>query len=143
MKFEFTNGIFKHLLRVNFNAIKHWEISAKQHFNSFLTPGSEDVKLIIDDFDMKFDTDLTLDDKGYIEPEVKNLAVSFGDTKVEHSNFIIGIIWFEIWQFAVVVIEQTIGFLGATIFSDMFGPVLDTLLNDYKMSFRLTSPFYG
>jgi len=45
--------------------------------------------------------------------------------------------------FAMVIIENSVYFVGQYIFTNMMGPILDTYLDHYKQTIHLTSPFWG
>jgi len=92
VKVLFTNGFDRPLLKIDFPAIKHLEINTKSHVNSWLLPEEEDLTFIIEDFDLDFQTNLRLDEKGYIDPIVSDVKINFGETKVEHRNIIIAFV---------------------------------------------------
>lgn len=50
----------------------------------------------------------------------------------------------QVVQFALVIVENSVYFVGEYIFTNMAGPVLTTFLNDYKLPLpRMPSPFHG
>lgn len=47
-------------------------------------------------------------------------------------------------QFGLVIVENSVYFVGEYIFTNMAGPVLTTFLNDYKLPLKgMPSPFHG
>jgi hypothetical protein len=143
VKIQFTNRYDKALLNIDFPAIKLWEISAHQNVNSWILPSDSEVKLIIQDFDLKFDTNLVLDPNGYLDPVVANVDIDFGKTMAYHENQFLAFLTHQFFTFLIVVIKNSIYFLGGTIFSNIIGPMMDTWLNHYQLPIRLRSPFAG
>lgn len=46
-------------------------------------------------------------------------------------------------KFGMVIVENTVEFMGQYILSDMLGPVIDDYLNHYQFEFEMTSPVQG
>uniref|UniRef100_A0A7S3IHA3 Uncharacterized protein n=2 Tax=Strombidium inclinatum TaxID=197538 RepID=A0A7S3IHA3_9SPIT len=74
---------------------------------------------------------------------VKEVKINFGETQVEHNNIIVGFVIQQILEFGFVIIENSVYFVGGYIFSNMLGPVLDKVFDDYKLDVRLPSPLAG
>ena len=50
----------------------------------------------------------------------------------------------QVVQFALVIVENSVYFVGEYIFTNMAGPVLTTFLDDYQFPLNdLPSPFHG
>jgi hypothetical protein len=143
IKLRFSHRFDKRLIKFDFPAIKEWEIKAHQHVNSWILPHESDVKLVIKDFDVDFDSDLKLDENGYLDPIVWNADVKFGETFLYHENKFIGFIMHQLIEYLILVIKDSVYFLGGTLFSQLLGPVLDKALNHYRFDIRLPSPFIG
>jgi hypothetical protein len=54
IKFNLTRGYDLSLIKVDFPAIKNWEIDATQEVNSWILPSKSKVELIFEDFDIDF-----------------------------------------------------------------------------------------
>ena len=54
IKIELTDGYDLPLIKVDFPAIKQWEIDATQVVNTWILPSSSKVELIFKDFDIDF-----------------------------------------------------------------------------------------
>jgi hypothetical protein len=54
VKFNLTRGYDKSLIKVDFPAIKQWEVDATQVINSWILPSESKVELIFVDFDIDF-----------------------------------------------------------------------------------------
>jgi hypothetical protein len=86
VKFNFTRGYDLSLIKVDFPAIKKWEIDATQEINSWILPSVSKVELIFEDFDVDFQTDLVLDENGYLDPVVYDCDIKFGKSYLYHDN---------------------------------------------------------
>jgi hypothetical protein len=128
---------------VDFPVIKQWEIDATQEVNSWILPSKSKVELIFEDFDIGFQTDLVLDANGYLDPVVYDCDIKFGKSYLYHDNKIVAFVMHQFVYFAIVIIENSVYFVGDYIFSNMMGPIMDQMLNHYTTSVVLKSPFAG
>ena len=69
--------------------------------------------------------------------------MSFGDSYLYHENPIIAFLMHQSVSFVMVILENSVYFVGEYIFSDMMGPVLDKLLNHYTVTFPYPSLIRG
>jgi len=143
IKLNLTRGFDKGLLKFDFPAVKHWEIDANQEINSWILPSNSKVELIFKDFDVDFQTDFVLDENGYLDPVVYDVDVKFGKSYLYHDNKIMAFVMHQFIYFALVIIENSIYFVGDYIFSNMGGPILDEMLNHYQSHVMVPSPFAG
>ena len=143
VKFNLTRGFGLSLIKVDFPAIKQWEIDATQVINSYILPSESKVELIFEDFDIDFQTDLVLDENGYIDPVVYDCDIKFGKSYLYHDNKIMAFAMHQFVYFALVIIENSVYFVGDYIFSNMMGPIMDEALNHYHTRIVLQSPFPG
>jgi hypothetical protein len=60
----------RQLIKVDFPAIKDWEITAFQKVINPIFESDSRVELYFKDFDINFQTDLTLDERGFLDPTV-------------------------------------------------------------------------
>jgi len=131
-----TRPVMDHsLLTVKFPALKHWEISADQTVNFWFIPDGSKVQLIFKDFKLDFACDLQLDKNGYLDPIVYDVDIQFGQSYLYHDNPITAIVMHQVIYFGLVIIENSIFFVGKYVFSDMAGPVMDKFLNHYFFDF--------
>lgn len=143
IKLDLTRGYDQSLIKFDFPAIRSWEIDAMQEINSYILPSYSKVELIFKDFDIDFQTDLVLDTNGYIDPVVYDCDIKFGSSYLYHDNKLMAFVMHQFVYFAIVIIENSVYFVGDYIFSNMMGPILDKALNHYKMDVTLPSPFPG
>jgi len=106
-------------------------------------PSNSKVELIFKDFDVSFKADLKLDEHGYLDPIVYDAELNFGDSYLYHDNAIIAFFMHQWVYFAIVILKNSVYFVGQYIFTDMMGPVLDSALNHYKMEMNMASPISG
>lgn len=133
--FELTQLNDKGLLKFDFPALKHWEITANQHVNTWILPSTSQVELIFKDFDIDFEVELVLDEKGYIDPVVYKCDIDFGESYFYHENTILKIMMHQLVQLSLVIIENSSYFMGKYMFTEMLGPVLDVYLKHYTHEF--------
>ena len=143
VKLELTRGFDLSLIKFDFPAVKKWEIDANQTINSWILPSNSKVELIFQDFDIDFQCDLKLDENGYVDPVVYDADVKFGSSYLYHDNKIMAFIMHQFVYFAIVIIENSVYFVGDYIFSEMMGPVVDKMLGHYKTEITLPSPYPG
>jgi hypothetical protein len=101
------------------------------------------VKLIFEDFKVKFETGLVLDKNGYLDFELKSCLIDFGNSYLYHDNVIVEFIMHEILYLGIVVIENSVYYLGDYVLSSMMGPILDEYLNHYSIDFGYPSLVKG
>jgi len=143
VKLELSRGYDLSLIKFDFPAVKKWEIDAMQTVNSWVLPSNSRVELIFEDFDIDFQADLVLDENGYVDPVVYDVDVKFGSSYLYHDNKIMAFVMHQFVYFAIVIIENSVYFVGDYIFSEMMGPVVDKMLGHYKTGITLRSPFPG
>jgi len=131
------------LISFKFPAIKHWDIDAHQHVNNWILPDDSDVQLVMKDFKFDFDADLRLDSYGFLDPVVYGCDIHFGDSYLYHDNPVIAFIMHQFLYFGLVIIENSVYFVGEYIFTNMLGPVMDGFLNHYKFPFAWPSMVRG
>jgi hypothetical protein len=143
IKLNFTHKYDFALVKLDFPAIKHWEIDAMQEVNSWILPSKSKVELIFKDFDIDFACDLVLDDKGYLDPIFYDADIKFGESYLYHDNKIMAFAMHQFVYFGIVIIQNSVYFVGNIVLTDIMGPILDEMLNDYKMKINVPSPFKG
>ncbi len=84
-----------------------------------------------------------MDKNGYLDPKIKKVDLDWGTTYFEFEDFWIELYAFQTIKFIMVVIKNSINFVGDAFLSHMIGPIIDRFLNGYKYDFSLTSPFRG
>lgn len=81
---------------------------------------------------------------GYIKPIVFSAKINFGESYLYHDNQFVSVIMHQIIEFGIVIIENSVYFVGDYIFTNMAGPVLTEFMNDYKFPLpSMPSPFHG
>lgn len=140
---QLTRSFDKALISVKFPAIKHWEIDAKQDINFWFLPDYSNIQLIFKDFKLDFETDLVLDEHGYLDPVVYSADIHFGESYLYHDNPITAFVMHQFIYFGIVIIENSVYFVGQYIFTNMAGPVMDSFLNHYMFPFAFPSLVRG
>lgn len=130
-------------IKFDFPAVKLWEIHAIQHTNTWLTPSVSPVKLVVKDLDLDLEADFQLSGEGYLDPVVYNCKLNFGDSYLYHDNSFVAFFMHQYIYYTLIVIENSVYFVGQYIFTHMLGPVLDEMMNHYRTNIRLPSPLLG
>jgi hypothetical protein len=108
-----------------------------------LLPGTSPVELKIEGFDIDFQTDLVLDENGYLDPIIKDIEISFGRSYLYHDNKIVAFVMHQFIYFGIIIVENSAYFAGNILFSRFLGPMMDEALNHYTTTFFLDSPLEG
>ena len=140
---QLTNGYGLGLLKVDLPVLKEWKVSANQEINSFWFPSESKIELMFKDFDIDFQTELVLDTHGYLDPVVRDCHVKFGGSHFHHENKILAFVMHQVIYYSIIVLENSVYFVGKWIFSKMLGPAMDRWLNHYRLPVFLGSPFRG
>lgn len=106
-------------------------------------PDYSKIQLVFKDFKFDFQAGLKLDENGYLDPIVYDCDISFGDSYLYHQNPILAFVMHQFVYFGIVIIENSVYFVGEYIFTNMMGPVLDTFLNHYQFPFYWPSYVRG
>jgi hypothetical protein len=104
VKLELTRGYDLGLIKVDFPALKKWEIDATQEVNTWILPSKSKVELIIEDLDFDFQIDLYLDENGYLNPVFYNSDIVFGKSYLYHDNKIIAFVMHQFLYFGLKVV---------------------------------------
>lgn len=99
--------------------------------------------MIFKDFKFDFETDLVLDEHGYLDPVVYSADIHFGESYLYHDNPITAFVMHQFIYFGIVIIENSVYFVGQYIFTNMMGPVMDSFLNHYMFPFAFPSMVRG
>lgn len=126
-----------------FPAIKHWEINADQNVNFWFLPDASPVQLILKDFKIDAAASFVLNEKGYLDPMVEHIDINFGQSYLYHNNPITAFIMHQYLMFGIVVIEDSIWFIGTFVLSHMLGPIMDDFLNHYMWKFTFPTMIRG
>lgn len=120
------------LLRFDFPALKHWQITAHMITNSWIFGDEGDIDLTIKGLDIDYSCYFKLDDQGYLDPVVFKVKVDMGDTDFQFENWFYQLFFRQFVEFGIVVLENSAWFTGEYLFSAILGPIMDTQLNHYQ-----------
>lgn len=74
---------------------------------------------------------------------MRDCHIKFGDSYLYHDNAIIAFVMHQFIYFAIVIVENSVYFVGQYIFSNMLGPVMDTFLDHYRQTLYVPQLFIG
>jgi len=98
---------------------------------------------MVKDLDLDLEADFQLSSEGYLDPIVYGCKLNFGDSYLYHDNNIVAFFMHQYIYYTLIVIENSVYFVGQYIFTHMLGPVLDEMMNHYKTDITLASPLLG
>ena len=106
-------------------------------------PSQSDVEFYFKDFEIKIGGKLVLDGNGYLDMEVSNCKFNFGESYLHHDNVILGFFMHQTIYYVMVIVENSAFWAGRYVFSHMLGPVLNDMLNHYRLDLELPHPIKG
>jgi hypothetical protein len=74
------------VINMDNKALTYWAISATQNFHHWWLPHSSDILIFVENLDVDIGFDLLLDDNGYLDPQVWDIKIDFGESYIEHEN---------------------------------------------------------
>jgi len=74
---------------------------------------------------------------------VYDVDIKFGESYLYHEDKFVAFIMHQFVYFSIVIIENSVYFVGEYIFTNMMGPIIDNFLNHYNFDFAMPSPFPG
>jgi hypothetical protein len=74
---------------------------------------------------------------------VYDCDIKFGNSYLYHDNKIVAFVMHQFLYFGLLVVENSVYFVGDYMFSSIGGPIMDEALNHYRMNITLPSPFAG
>ena len=143
VRLDLTRSYNTPLIKVDFPAIKNWVISANQRVGLALWSTESPVRLVFSDFDFDFNCNLRLGKDGNLQPVVYDVDIKFGNSYLYHDNWFVAFAMHQFVYFAIVILEQSVYFVGEYVFTNMLAPVIDTFLNHYKAQFYAWTPVAG
>ena len=75
--------------------------------------------------------DLNVNSRGYIDPVVLGIQVSFGESYVEHEDWFLELCLGSLIEFMKIAFQNMSYVYGPQIFTNMLGPALDKTLLHY------------
>ena len=92
---------------------------------------------------MDFVSDFYINENGYLDPDVRDVDIDFGNTYLYHDNKIVAFFMHQFLYFGILMVQNSVYFLGDFIFNHIGGDILDKAFNDYWTFIHLPSPFPG
>jgi len=108
--------------------------------DTWIIPATGIIYLEIEDF--KIDVVMTLGTttKGFIHPIFHYTSVVFGETYFYFENEFTEFLFWQALQFTIVMIENSIFFVGSIVFTDMLEGLIDEYSHGYQKKFWMKSP---
>lgn len=86
---------------------------------------------------------MKLDKNGYIDPIIYDVEINIGESYLYHDNWFFEFIMHQFIYIAVVIVKNSVYWVGPFLFTNMLGPVIDSFLNHYHFDFIAETPFRG
>jgi hypothetical protein len=92
-----------HVLKVNFPTLKSWKVTAHQNIDTIF-PSKSEVGVQFKDFDIKFNCDFELTDKGFLKPVVMAADLKFGGTDFYSQDWFVEFLTFTSIKYVLIMI---------------------------------------
>jgi hypothetical protein len=131
------------MLKVSSPTIQDWKISAHQKVNHWILPQESDIEFHLENMRIDFNTELEPTETGMLKPILWATDIYFGNTSIYHDNFFLAIIFDQWIKLLLVIIQNSVYFLGDQIFNGMIEPSLSEFMNYYQVPLGLDDFFPG
>lgn len=112
--------------------------------NSWWIPNQSKVSAELNHFVVDLNMDLFVQNQGYLRPKIYNARIDWGDSYFYHDNWFIQTLLHEVIIFTMIMLQNSVLFIGDIVFTRLGEPVMTKFLNDYKLPLKgIPSPFYG
>ena len=112
--------------------------------NSWWIPNQSKVSAELNNFEIDLNMDLFVTNKGYLRPKIYNARLDWGDSYFYHDNWFFQTLLHETVIFCMIMLQNSVLFIGDIVFTRLGEPVMTKFLNDYKLPMKhIPSPFYG
>lgn len=101
------------------------------------------MAVVLKYIDFNIQTDLKMDKNGYLDPYIKQCMIDIGKSTVEYDSHVVEFIAHETLDLMLVIIEQSVEFIGEYVFTHTLGPLIDTYTNHYQFQFWWWSQWPG
>lgn len=143
-KFDLVAPIGVPMIKVDFPALEFLRMDAVMDSNSWWLPNKSEVAIELNKFDVNFNIDLYVTDKGYLRPQCYSANITWGDSYFYHNNMWIQAFLRQFVSFILVMVENSVFFVGDVVFTKLGEPVLTSFLNEYRLPLNgVHTPFRG
>ena len=88
--------------------------------------------------------DVKKTNEGFLKPKVYGAVIDFGESSFYHENKFLRLFINQFIDFILVMIENSVYFIGDILFTNLGEPLLTSVMNDYKLPLnKIHSPFPG
>ena len=95
------------------------------------------------DFDIDFQTDFSVTKQGYLMPKIYDATLAVGETYFYHDDWLIAFLMHQLVEITLVVMENSVYYLGTMFLNGVMEPVITHMLNKYTMDVPIENPFKG
>lgn len=92
------------MINVDFPAIKYMRFNALMDTNSWWIPDQSIIGVEFNKFDIGFNMDLFVTDKGYLRPKIYSARLDWGDSYFYHDNWFFQVILHETVEFCLIML---------------------------------------
>ena len=132
------------MLKVHFPAFKFWKLHAILDNNCWWLANHSKIVIEFKDFKIDFKMDVKKTYEGFLKPKVYGAVIDFGDSSFYHENKFLRLFINQFIDFLLVMIENSVYFIGDILFTNLGEPLLTSVMNDYKLPLnKIYSPFPG
>ena len=143
VRIKFTDFFERPMLKVHFPAITSWRVQAHTSANTLILPKESEMVFDIEDLNFDFNTEFETNEFGYLRPILYATNLQWGETAFYHENFLLAVIFDQWIRFTLIIIQNSLYFLGDQIMNGMIEPVMTDFLNNYQFPLHLNDFFKG
>ena len=82
-------------------------------------------------------------DAGYLTPQIYSCKLSVGESYFYHDDVFMAFFMHQIVEITIVIIENSIYFIGDYVLNGVMEPVMTGMMNKYTFELPIESPFIG
>lgn len=97
----------------------------------------------IQDMKLNFNTEFVTTSQGYLKPIIWATELNWGETTVYHDNFLLALMFDQWIKFTLIIMQNSMYFMGNYILNGMLEPPLTQFLNFYQVPLHLNNFFPG
>lgn len=139
----FDDTFGRQMLKVGCPAIKKWKIEADTNINFAILPNDSYMIFDFEDMVVKFNTEFETLPTGFLRPVIWATDLKWGESKIYHENWFAMIMLDQTVKLTMIVIQNSLYFLGDYIMNGMIEPPMTQLANYYQFPVHLPQAFNG
>ena len=150
-KIDFTRHFDRPMIKVAFPGLRSWKIEADLELDTFFNKmrkiwsvtGDGEIVFDLEDLFVQFNTEFGVTEKGFLKPILYATELNWGNSKFYHESWALSILFDQWIKLGMIIVKNSIYFMGNEIFTDFAEPTLTNLMNQYQLPLDLPDFFPG